>query len=281
MITIFALPRPFEGPFAIIQRNAIKSWTLLKPKCEIILFGNELGTAEISREFGLKHIPELKTNEFGTYLLDDIFTKAQQTASFEIMAKVNADNILMNDFLEGIESLRRFHKGQFLMVGQRWDVDVKELIQFNTSGWEKNLRERLKKEGKLHGMSGMDYWIFTRNIQLDPPPFTEGRFTTDGWLVSKAKSYKIPVIDGTKVITLVHQNHYYPQKAKSFYETERQRNIKLAGGLSRIMTLRDADLILTKEGLKKPSLSRRIFLTLSILPFWRHLLFLKRKLQKL
>ena len=66
MLSIFAIPKPFQGEFNIIQRNAIKSWTLLLPKCEIILFGDEEGTKEIAKEFGTLYLPEVKKNEFST-----------------------------------------------------------------------------------------------------------------------------------------------------------------------------------------------------------------------
>jgi len=44
MLTLFALPKPFRGRNGIIQQNAIRSWTLLEPTPEIILFGDEFGT---------------------------------------------------------------------------------------------------------------------------------------------------------------------------------------------------------------------------------------------
>ena len=78
MITIFAVPREFEGEFDVIQRNGIKSWTLLKPECEVILFGNEKGTAEVARELGVVHIPDLKVNEFGSPMLEDMIDKARE-----------------------------------------------------------------------------------------------------------------------------------------------------------------------------------------------------------
>lgn len=52
-LTIFAVPKPFRGQIGIIQRNAIQSWTKLKLRPEIILLGNDEGTQEIAREFGL------------------------------------------------------------------------------------------------------------------------------------------------------------------------------------------------------------------------------------
>ena len=43
MLTLFTTPKPFRGIFATIQRNALRSWTLLRPACDVLLFGNEDG----------------------------------------------------------------------------------------------------------------------------------------------------------------------------------------------------------------------------------------------
>src|SRR5713226_719892 len=57
MLTIFSTPKPFRGHIGITQRNALRSWTLLHPEVEIILFGDEAGAAEVCAEFGLRHEP--------------------------------------------------------------------------------------------------------------------------------------------------------------------------------------------------------------------------------
>ena len=98
MLTLFAIPKHFRGHFAVIQRNAILSWTRLTPRPEILLFGNEEGTAEIAAELGLRHFPEVTRNEFGTPLLDDLFRQAEQHASTPLLGYVNSDIILTNDF---------------------------------------------------------------------------------------------------------------------------------------------------------------------------------------
>ena len=43
-VTIFAIPKTFEGHIGIIQRNAIRSWAQLAG-IEILLLGDEPGTA--------------------------------------------------------------------------------------------------------------------------------------------------------------------------------------------------------------------------------------------
>ena len=63
LITFFSAPKPFTDPhIATIQRNAIKSWTLL-PDVEVILLGEETGLAEAARELGVKHIPNVERNQ--------------------------------------------------------------------------------------------------------------------------------------------------------------------------------------------------------------------------
>ncbi len=149
-------------------------------------------------------ITNVKTNEFGTPLIDGVFEKIKEYAKFDIVAQVNADIILSNDFVKTINKVcLLLEKNPFLMVGRRWDLDVKKAIKFDSQGmWFQKLINRLPIEGKLHGMSGIDYWIFRKDYLFDPPPFVVGRPGFDSWLVYKARSNKIPVIDATELITI-------------------------------------------------------------------------------
>jgi len=255
MLTIFALPKPFLGHTGIIQNNAIQSWTMLRPSCEIILFGDEEGTAEAAVKFGAQHIPEVECNEYGTPLVNSLFISAQKVGGHELVCYVNADIILMSDFLEAI---RKIQKQSFLLIGRRWDVEVKEPINFNNPQWEEQLRSRIAKDGKLHAWSGMDYFVFHRGAYIDIPPLAIGRFAWDNWLVYKARALRLPVIDATKVVTAVHQNHDYAhlptaggkgeRLAKQGIESERNR--QLLGGRFYSFDLWDATYILSPYGLK-------------------------------
>lgn len=280
MVTIFTNTRPFKGPFDIIQRNAIKSWLALRPQCEVILFNDEEGTAvKVAKEFGVKCVTDVATNEFGTQLLSDVFRQARTLAQNEIVAQVNSDIILMNDFSEAIERIKAWlGKRPFFMVGRRFNINIKESLEFGR-GWEKTFRERLKKEGQRHGMAGVDYWVFPRDFNFNPPPFNIGRVGMDSWLIYKARSSKIPVIDATEAVTIAHQNHGYPMRKSESYWIETERNLKLAGALN-VMTMRDANWLLTPEGIKRPPFPRRVFPILSLFYPWRIFLVLQRKLLK-
>ena len=133
MLTLFTIAKPFHGHIAVIQRNAIRSWTSLRPACEIILFGDDEGTAKTAADFGVRHIPDVACNEYGTPLLNDIFEKAQRVARHNLLCYVNADIILMSDFMRAVEEVAR-RKRRFLMVGQRWDLDVQEPLDFSSAG---------------------------------------------------------------------------------------------------------------------------------------------------
>lgn len=282
MLTIFSPPRPFRPPFDTIQYNAILSWMKLSPKCEIILFEDEeKTTSKVAEKLGLQCVTDVKCDEFGTPLLDDVFNKVQTRAGNEIISFVNSDIILMDDFLKGIEKIKELSKGKpFFMTGRRWDVEIKEPIQFEKTDWQEELKNKVAREGKLHGLSGMDCWIFPKFFKFNAPPFVIGRPGMDSWLIFKARSLKIPVVDETAVVTVVHQNHHYPHQKKDFFETQKRRNIELAGGLTSMCTLRDADWLLTEKGLERPAFPRRIFSLLTLFYPWRLILALKRKIQR-
>src|SRR5579864_9153975 len=98
MLTLFTMPRAFRGHMSVIQRNAIQSWQHLRPACEVMLFGDDAGTAEVAAELNIRHVPQVKRNAYGTPLLNELFGAAERAASYPWLCYVNADVILMTDF---------------------------------------------------------------------------------------------------------------------------------------------------------------------------------------
>lgn len=263
MLTLFTTPKPFRGPIATIQRNALGSWRLLHPACEVILFGDEAGTGEVATEMGFRHVPQVVRSELGTPMLDAMFRTAQSLASHEYVAYVNADIILMSDFLRAVERIQRQWES-FLMVGQRWDVNVAEELDFSLPDWEAPLRSRVTTAGRLHGHTGIDYFVFSRQYSHDMPPFAVGRPGWDNWFIYRARTLKIPVVDVTGTVMAVHQNHdfsHYPKGTnRGGYDPEMQRNLRLAGGYPHVYTLRDADWVLTARELARAPFSPQVLL---------------------
>lgn len=64
-----------------------------------------------------------------------------EKAKNEILCFVCCDIILIPDFIRAVEKIK--NEERFLMVGQRWDIDLKGKIDFKNPEWEKNLKKRL------------------------------------------------------------------------------------------------------------------------------------------
>lgn len=231
-LTIFAMPKAFTGHVGTIQKNAIRSWALLEPKPEIILFGNETGIREMAEEVGARHVPSVSRNEFGTPLVDKLFHAAQEHASHDVLAYVNADMILLQDFMQGVQTVR-FRLSEFLVIGQRWDISILQEIDYRDPQWRLLLQKQLQQDAMLHAESGLDYFVFRKGLWPQIPPFAIGRTAWDNWLVMNPRKRGIPVIDATEGITAVHQDHAYGHMAGGRHEAwngvEAKRNRVLAG----------------------------------------------------
>jgi hypothetical protein len=216
MVTIFAMPKPFAGHIAIIQRNAIESWIRLHPGVEVILFGEEQGTAEVCREFGLRHEPHVGRSEFGAPLLNTVFANAQQVAKHNVLAYVNCDILLFQDFRAALEVAAACRES-FLMVGRRWDLDITTPLDFSNPSLEIDLHDQAVRDGVQRNEWWIDYFLFTRGLYRDFPPLAIGRRYWDDWLIWKARNIRADVVDATPSVVAIHQNHDYshhPQGVK-------------------------------------------------------------------
>ncbi len=206
-LTIFATPKKFNGHIGVIQRNAIQSWTRMSPRPHTLLFGTEAGTAEIAREFGLAYVPEIKSNQWGTPLVSDLFEQAEKRSNSPVLSYVNSDIVLFDDFTQAATRVAGLTP-KYLMVGRRTDLDITEEISFQND-WADALRQRARREGTLQIARSIDYFTFSRGLYPAMPPLAIGRFWWDNWLLWKARYLHAAVVDATREVLIVHQNHDY------------------------------------------------------------------------
>lgn len=209
MLTIFSTPKPFHGHSNIIQRNALKSWTLLHPDVEVILFGDEEGSVEICKDLGIRHEANVLRNEHGTKYLNYIFDRAREISRHNILCYVNCDIMLSSEFAAALESTKeRFEK--FLMIGRRWDTEISEPWDFSRDDWEGQLKSFALRNGKENGPTWIDYFCFSRDLYYKKmPPFLIGRHGWDPWLIWFSRYSKVPLINASRAVVAVHQNHDY------------------------------------------------------------------------
>jgi hypothetical protein len=242
LLSIFSSPKPFTNPhIATIQRNAIRSWSALGPEVEVLLLGDEAGQAETAAELGVRCLPEVECNDQGTPLVSSMFNLARQNSSAPLLCCVNADILLLPEIIS--MSLRAHAQAkEFLMVGQRWDLEVLEAWDFS-QGWDERLRQAARQHGRLHKATGSDYFIFPRECFADMPKFAIGRAGWDNWMIYAGRSAGWPVIDASDAIMIIHQNHDYshlPGGQPHYKLPETFENVRIGGGKRAVFELPDA-----------------------------------------
>jgi hypothetical protein len=257
VITIFSTTKRFEDAFAVIQRNAIRSWCDLAG-AEVILFGGDAGVADEAKALGVRHVADVKTTDSGLPLVGDMFRRAQDIAKNDILCYVNADVILTDDVLAAATSVReRFPR--FLVVAQRHDLDVAEEIE-PEPGWQARLRDRALAEAQLMSESAIDFFLFTKSQYRDLPALAIGRVGWDNFLLWHTVSRGIPLIDATGAVVLIHQRHDYSQAGGSraaWYGADARRNRALVGHWSRFYTIAHAQWVLRADGRVVPATSMK------------------------
>ena len=205
---------------------------------EVIVIGEEAGLAQAAADLGVRHLPDVKRNEFGTPLVSSIFQLARQASSAPLLAYLNADILIMPDFVD----VARKVTGQldrFLLVGQRWDLDLREAMDFS-SGWPERLRADVLQHGSLHPPAGSDFFVFPRDSFEEMPDFAIGRAGWDNWTIYYARSSGWAVIDATPTLMVVHQNHDYshlPDGRPHYDLEESHHNAAIGGGLPKMYTV--------------------------------------------
>jgi hypothetical protein len=254
-LTLFSAPKPFTNPhIATIQRNAIQSWQALGTDVRVILIGEEEGLAETAAELGVQHLTGVRRNASGTPLVSSIFELACQNSDSPLLAYINADILVLPDFLSGAMQAAR-QCANFLLVGQRWDLDVRTPLDFGSQGWTERLRNDLAARGRLHSRGGSDYFIYPRQCFCSMPDFAIGRAGWDNWMIYEARRQGWACIDATETIQIVHQDHDYshlPQGQAHYRLPETFENVRMAGGKRTIFTLIDTDYRL-KNGILLPA----------------------------
>lgn len=232
MLTLFSIPKAFTGRFKQIQRNALASWVELHPDIDILLLGDDPGTAEAAKEFKVRHLPQVKTNAWNTPLVSSCFQLAREHARFDRLCYINADIILEGDAFKALEAaLNGPPADQALVIGRRVNLDVDDACESLV------LRQQLFKRARQHGQQGaataIDYFIYPKGLYQGMPDFAIGRHYWDNWLVFAARQRGLALIDASESLLAVHQNHGYgPTESLTDSELRELPEVRLNKDLS-------------------------------------------------
>ncbi len=260
-LTIFTAPKPFTNPHInIIQRNAICSWMQLADT-EVILIGDEPGIPEAARELGVRNAPKVDRDDKGIPTVRSVMEIGHASSNSPILCYANADMILMSDLARAAHQAAEQAK-DFLMVGQRWDLDVPDPIDFGTD-WELKLRQTVEARGKFYSPWGIDYFVFPRHLYTEVPNFTIGRPAWDNWMVYHALHTWGLAIDATRSVMVVHQSHDYshlPGNKPPYHSEVAKSNLAKAGGRRCINNILDTNRELVLGKIRRPKINLARFL---------------------
>ncbi len=262
MLTVFAVPKPFSGHIGVIQRNAVRSWQRLHHECQVVLCGDEAGVGDAARELEVDRIPDVETNEFGTPLLSSVFESVERHARHDLLCYANADILLFPDILDPVRRVSAA-LDRFLVVGEAVGLEVTQAVAFDDVDAEE-LHERAHRVGALRGRKAIDFFVFRRNTLGHVLDFAVGRPCWDNWVIWRARSLRMPVVDVTAITTVVHQSHDYGHvrhvRGSRWEGPEGDSNFDLMRWEERRFTLDDATHRATIDGLtrKEESLQHRV-----------------------
>ncbi len=201
--------------------------------------------------------PDVRTNEFGTPLLDSMLERARARAKHGLVCLANADIVLSDDLPAAVERARaRFDR--FLLIVRRWNLN--------------GGRPRLEPP-----YGGTDVFVFRRDEWAGVPSFAIGRTRWDSWLIYEARRRRVPVVDATRVVRALHPEHGYEHHPQGrdgvWHGPEARRNAELLGGEHRLFTSLNATHVLTPEGVERqvvtypPYVLRRLATLEGLAPF--------------
>lgn len=217
MITYFTTAKDFTGNTKIAQINAIKSWHATTPQAEVVVFGACEGIQTLSADLGLIHQPIAPVSDQGTPFVNEMFEKINRIASNSICCFVNADIILTSRFTESVLTIHNLLGTDYLVVGQRHDLDLGHGIDFSEN-WEARLKKLIASSGTMHPASGSDFFAFPRGqyLQGDMPDLLVGRGGWDLWMIYNARVRKLQTVDLSPTAKVIHQNHSYNHRKVEF-----------------------------------------------------------------
>lgn len=199
-IEIFTSPHPYikDSRRTTQTIHAIESWLKLKPKPRITLLGRrtdiyEYKTHFLSSPINMNH--KVDTTFLGVPLFNSIFNIANSSTDADIAVVINADIILLQDFMNTLNKISVSYS-DYLVSAAKIDVDNVNTLSNSV----------------LHTIGGMDVWAWNLNgsklFDSAMPCFIYGRGKYDNWFTHETiTARRRQVIDVTETASIIHQRH--------------------------------------------------------------------------
>lgn len=239
-IPLFGSPKPIETDAKKhITLRTWSNWAAL-PQVRPVVFASDAATLEAARQQS-PHIHVIDRNHFeehptfGQPTYRGLFWGAlEHYPNASVVAYSNSDILYADDLVESVHAVADYFdrkvmtpgglfgnwKG-WMMVGQRVNVDIPDSF----SGTNQSELNKLAQSGEVFQTNAEDYFIVSRGLfdwRHEIPDFVVGGVAFDNWIVARAnrlaeRNHAL-VVDATKTITAIHQNHGEGGEMKSSHD---------------------------------------------------------------
>ena len=216
MITVLTTVKPFRGQDRINQLNALRSWLSDKRVGEVVVFGQPEGFEELGLDSKLRVVQDFPTNENGVPFVSEFFHWAAEHAQFEFCMVSNADILYPPHFWSRLLVLaERMESRPFLVVGERVNVRVENILEFNDD-WSQRFDLEYGTNHMSNGPAHSDYFFFPKKqyARNRLPELLIGRPGWDRFMFYHARKCGIRCVDFTYTAAPWHQMHDYAHKSK-------------------------------------------------------------------
>ena len=210
VLTFSTSVKPLTASSNITQWNSLCAWhvqTDIQPPPRVYVLGQTRNAEVLTRMTNTTYIPEVGSiGRPPIPILRFMFEKikwAEPHSQFYIFC--TSDIIFPPDFGQKLLLIRKQYP-EFLAVGQRTTLPVRQRINFKNESWFEPLRIKAKGH-HLDNPWAIDYFAYTPNLYGDLsllPQLLIGRTYIDNWLLHYARKRNQAVIDITEAVPVVH-----------------------------------------------------------------------------
>lgn len=238
---LFSSPKPRRADTEAVQISAFRSWRRIFPNARILLFGEGATWESFAREQALELAGALPLGAEGGEVIRFLFEKVSGLAGDGLAMYLNSDILLDSSALTAVASLES--------LPAPWVASARRCCLTQWTGpalkqeadWQEFYR-RACEEGVWGEACAMDMFLF-RGLSFETmPPFLIGHRGWDNWMIYHARSQKIPVLDISRAMRVIHCDHdyAYAQGSRDFTQRPQARedhNLHLLGGEAKLFHL--------------------------------------------
>jgi hypothetical protein len=209
-MTVTFITATFPAPNQL-QLNALYSWGVAK--IPVIVAGRLDDPAGIVAKFpNVQNVPEIRTaSDMGVLstapLISDIIMKSLPFVKTKVVALINADILVKENFKEILEKIITKHGTNIFLSGQRYDIkNVSPVTSIE------ELRKRFDTSNLHQGQSG-DIFIGSKErfeeFAKEMPDFFLGRMLWDNWIHQWFLTKNTSCFNTNPLLPTFHQEHGY------------------------------------------------------------------------